>query len=429
MIRQFFRQAWTMMKQHKLFTGMYIAGTAISVAMAMAVFISLYVKLAPLYPEYNRNRMVDIPMIFVESDGDRYFSMASTQLREKIKEEAKHLDEICVHEAQYNTGTIITAVKTGIEIEETPQRTDNKFWKVFNFKFIHGGPFTQNAPLAVITSSFAKKLFATDNVCGEEIFIDTVCYKIAGVVEDQKTYMTSQHTDGNIWIPMNYNPQVKGVDNGVTGNEYIVMLAKSPEAKDSLKAEVKNIFERVVQQNSGNNKFKIIIMEHWEHALYMYNIYLNEENKENNFLAAIQKYLYAILAFLFIPAINLSGMISTRMSSRMDEVGVRKAYGATDRQIVSQVLWENLLLTLVGAIIGLALSYVTICSGHRWLMTILDTRIHTAPVSGITAEMLFNPTVVTMVLLVTFVLNIASALIPTLLALRNNIIESLYQRR
>ncbi|MBQ2367423.1 MAG: hypothetical protein II296_03790 [Bacteroidaceae bacterium] len=100
MIRQFFRQAWTMMKQHKLFTGMYIAGTAISVAMAMAVFISLYIKLAPLYPEYNRNRMVDIPMIFVESDGDRYFSMASTQLKEKIKEEAKHLDEICVHEAQ-----------------------------------------------------------------------------------------------------------------------------------------------------------------------------------------------------------------------------------------------------------------------------------------------------------------------------------------
>lgn len=87
------------------------------------------------------------------------------------------------------------------------------------------------------------------------------------------------------------------------------------------------------------------------------------------------------------------------------------------------------MLTFAGAIIGLALSYVTICSGHRWMMTILDTRIHTAPVSGITAEMLFNPTVVTMVLLVTFVLNIASALIPTLLALRNNIIESLYQRR
>ena len=78
---------------------------------------------------------------------------------------------------------------------------------------------------------------------------------------------------------------INELDNGITGNEYIVMLAKSPEAKDSLKAEVKNIFERVVQQNSGNNKFKIIIMEHWEHALYMYNIYLNEENKENNFLA------------------------------------------------------------------------------------------------------------------------------------------------
>ena len=44
-------------------------------------------------------------------------------------------------------------------------------------------------------------------------------------------------------------------------------------------------------------------------------------------------------------------------------------------------------------------------------------------------EMLLNPTIVAIVLLVTVVLNIASALVPTVLALRTNIIESLYNRR
>ena len=55
MIKHFLRQAWTMMKQHRLFTGMYLAGTAISIAMAMAVIIILYIKLGPIYPEYNRD--------------------------------------------------------------------------------------------------------------------------------------------------------------------------------------------------------------------------------------------------------------------------------------------------------------------------------------------------------------------------------------
>ncbi|MBR5848830.1 MAG: ABC transporter permease, partial [Bacteroidaceae bacterium] len=60
MIRQFFRQAWTMMKQQRLFTGMYLIGTAVSIALAMTLFIIFYIKLGPIYPEYNRQRMVVI---------------------------------------------------------------------------------------------------------------------------------------------------------------------------------------------------------------------------------------------------------------------------------------------------------------------------------------------------------------------------------
>ena len=52
-----------MMRQHKLFTGMYIAGTAISIAMAMAIFIILYIKLGPIYPEYNRDRTVSMSLV------------------------------------------------------------------------------------------------------------------------------------------------------------------------------------------------------------------------------------------------------------------------------------------------------------------------------------------------------------------------------
>ena len=48
------------MKQQKLFTGMYLIGTAVSIALAMTLFIIFYIKLGPVYPEYNRHRMVVI---------------------------------------------------------------------------------------------------------------------------------------------------------------------------------------------------------------------------------------------------------------------------------------------------------------------------------------------------------------------------------
>ena len=112
----------------------------------------------------------------------------------------------------------------------------------------------------------------------------------------------------------------------------------------------------------------------------------------------------------------------------MVEVGVRKAYGATDQSIIRQVLYENLLLTTIGAVIGLALSYLTMSVGYKWVMSIFDKGSDNI-VSGVTTEMLFNPTIIIVVLLLTLVINIASALVPTIFALRSNIIEALYHKR
>ena len=65
MIKLYLKQAWTMIKQHRLFTGIYVVGTGLSIALVMTLFIIFYVKFAPIYPEYNRNRMLTVTMIRV----------------------------------------------------------------------------------------------------------------------------------------------------------------------------------------------------------------------------------------------------------------------------------------------------------------------------------------------------------------------------
>ena len=132
------------------------------------------------------------------------------------------------------------------------------------------------------------------------------------------------------------------------------------------------------------------------------------------------------MAFLFIPALNLSGMISSRMNSRLAELGVRKAYGATNAQILWQLLWENLFLTFLGSLIGLALSYIITGNLFRFLHTLITggTVDYDTPM-----QMLFSPRIFIVTLLVCVLLNIASALLPAMFALKNNIVQSLYNKR
>ena len=90
-----------------------------------------------------------------------------------------------------------------------------------------------------------------------------------------------------------------------------------------------------------------------------------------------------------------------------------------------------MLLTLLGAVAGLLLSYVVVYTFSSRMTTLIESHIRYTAEAGnqLSAEMLLNPTIFLCALLMSALLNIASALLPTLLALRKDIIQSLYHKR
>ena len=145
---------------------------------------------------------------------------------------------------------------------------------------------------------------------------------------------------------------------------------------------------------------------------------------------SVKEYIYIILALLFIPAINLGGMISSRMGERISELGLRKAYGATNAELLKQILTENMLLTSIGGLVGLIISYVIVLTTGEWILTLFDSTVNIdSEPAVLTAEMLLNPVIFGITLLICLILNIVSALIPATFALRRNIIDSLHSKR
>ena len=428
MIKQHLRQAWTMMKQHKFFTGVYLIGTAVSITLAMTLFIIFYIKLGNIYPEENRDRMVVISDIYHEKDENGgHFSgntSASLNIIEQIKSDAKHIDNLayCLRRSLH-THTEVNVDGKYFGNYETPAFINSGFWKVFNYRFLSGRAFTEKEEhenVVILSRSYAMKLFADTAIVGRTISLKNTPYRIMGVIEDAPLFMTE--TNGDLFLPIGCSIVEKYKEGYMDGVHTIYMTAPTAAERDTLKKEIEDIVNRMAQNLPETEKCEVSVWEHWRLGL-MYR-------EDGNFFDAISRYLYILLAFLFIPALNLSGAISSRMNSRMTEVGVRKAYGATDKQIIMQVLWENLLLTFIGAIIGLIMSYVVVYTCSSWIITFFDPYIATEPTAkDINTDMLMNPTVLLSTLLLTLVLNVASALLPTMIALKKDIVQSLYQRR
>ncbi|MBR2606499.1 MAG: ABC transporter permease [Bacteroidaceae bacterium] len=430
MIKQFFRQALTMMKQHKLFTGIYIAGTAVSIAIIMTLFIVIYINLGKIYPEYHRDEI-----LLLDNEWHKYNTNGGPSNRsgyfnldfvEAIKSESKHMKAIAVYD--WNTSRIphpITVDGNNVEVEEKVTFVSDGWWQVFDYKFIDGKGFTENEMrenVAVVSESLATQLFASSKVADREIKINGQYHRIVGVVKDATQCTPNSY--GKIWLTI-YNPFASLNTYAIHNDEKhfkIYTLAHDGE-REMMLQEIENIFSRYYQPNEKEYNYELNILNYWQNALYL--------SKNESIWDALKTYFYIILAVFFIPALNLSGMIASRMNGRMVEVGVRRAYGATKQEIVSQVLWENMLLTLLGAIAGLLLSYAVVYNFSYRMTTFLYSHINYAAEEGnqLSAEMLLNPTIFLCALLMCALLNIASALMPTLFALRKNIIQSLYYKR
>ncbi|MCD8176203.1 MAG: FtsX-like permease family protein [Tannerellaceae bacterium] len=104
----------------------------------------------------------------------------------------------------------------------------------------------------------------------------------------------------------------------------------------------------------------------------------------------------------------------------MEEIGIRKAFGAKRHIILIQVLFENLITSLIGGVIGLILSYIVIFNMRRWMLGIPANE-------PIPFNTLISLPVILSICLTCVLLNLISAGLPAWQAASFSIIRSITQ--
>lgn len=200
---------------------------------------------------------------------------------------------------------------------------------------------TGMAKIAVLGSQIAKDLFGQDDPIDKKIRIKNVNFKVVGVLEEKGTQMFV-NIDDLIFVPITTAQKLLlGSDNA----RWIV---------------AKTIDEKAIPQAIEN--IRLILREN--HNIYNPEGDLSKDDFKvmsqieaadmlNQITGVMTAFLSSIAAIaLLVGGIGIMNIMLVSVTERTREIGLRKAVGARNKDILRQFLIESVTLTVSGGIIG-----------------------------------------------------------------------------
>lgn len=301
------------------------------------------------------------------------------------------------------------------KVEIDVMATDVEYWQIFDFTFLEGKPFGQSefensATSAVITDRTAKTFFGTaTGVVGEEFTLDKRVYQVSGVVKRPDTDF--EFVDADVFFPYTVLPDfiLGGPDDLMTGFN-TVFKAPTPEGKELIINDLERLAAEFQFPNPEDyNKMSYEGVDFT--SFYAYNMMRMDDYEESLFYAK-GILIFLLTLFVLLPTLNLININVSRILERAAEIGVRKSFGANTSTILYQFVFENIILTFIGGLIGLALALTMLylINSGDWL-------------NGITLQ--FNLSVFLWSFFICLLFGVLSGLIPAFKMSRMNIAEAL----
>ncbi len=195
---------------------------------------------------------------------------------------------------------------------------------------------------AVVLGSEAKdKLFSGMQAIGESIRINGVTFKVVGVL---KPRMQEADDDDNRVVYASYNSMDVLRDNHYLSGMWL----------DSMGLDHGKMTKSIREALGLQHRFKTDD----ERAVFVFDA--QKQLEQFNVITVALKVLLAFIGTitLGIGGVGLMNMMLVSVTQRTREIGVEKALGASKRDILFQFLAEAMVITAVGGICGILLSYI-----------------------------------------------------------------------
>lgn len=384
--------AFRNLKRNPGLTALMIGAVALGIAVCVLT-LTMYRAMAGNPIWWKNEVLYAVTMDFWDPQ-DEYFNAKPGLPPEQLT----YRDAMALYRSDIPTRKVIMHKAAGIlsvdGAQTKPERamtrvTTKDFFAMFDVPFLYGGAWTDAAdtgpePVAVISRKLNDKLFGGANSVGKRVRWNDNEFRIVGVRDTWLPLPTFYDLNNgkleepeDFYIPFGWNAalelQTAGNNNGwkpediktyqdylASENIWIQMWVELPDtaARDRFQAFIDNY--SMEQKKGGRYQRKL-------------NNHLTRPDKwlvDNDVVSNDDRVLVGLaFAFLAVCLLNTVGLLLAKFLNNAPLTGVRRALGASRKQVFLQHLVEVGVISTLGAVLGLVLGAVLLM-GLRALYTV-----------------------------------------------------------
>ena len=211
---------------------------------------------------------------------------------------------------------------------------------------------TRSSPHAVIVLSYPmwKSRFASDpNVVGREAKINGLKYTVIGVTPSG-FFGTERLLAPDFWVPMSMEPQLEPgnpwLDEPATKNIWVMGRLKPGVTAKQAEADLNGIAAERARTDRWSEGLKIVLSP----------VGLIGSALRGPVIGFASVLMGLASLVLVIACVNIAGMLLARAAERRKEISIRLALGASQGNLIRQLLTESLMLSVVGAGLGILIA-------------------------------------------------------------------------
>ncbi|WP_162415919.1 ABC transporter permease [Cyclobacterium roseum] len=353
MVKNFFKIAFRYLWQTKISSTIHIGGLAI--AMAAAVLILLWSQNELRFDNY----YPDAERIYLRADYDTikaeypFGGTSQYPAFEAIQEKVPEIEQMAM--AGINVGRKVLEIN-GHQFKEPNALIVGKDWiDMFDYK-VHRGSmdyFFNNPRSVILTRSKAAKYFGDLPPLQQTLYIDSIPYTVAAIIEDIPANSSFQQ---DVLVSNSFYNERKGDSDdtkswGIFSQLMFIKLyqgASVKEAEKKISEIITNNRPKWMADSPRKSKLVALTDLHFDRDL------LDQTIPHGN---TLNLWVFSILAILLlgVASVNFVNLSIARIGTRLKEIGIRKIVGASKHHLFVQVMVETFLSIIMAAGVTLLL--------------------------------------------------------------------------
>ena len=271
---------------------------------------------------------------------ERKWSMVYSDV-ERLKRQVPELETVSPVVSRWNGSAVNGDKKTNCTMKGLlPDYREVETPQIYYGRYLNEMDIMQNRKVCVIGKKVYKDLFpGGGDPCGRRICVDDIYYDVVGVDYSSGNMSVNGRNESSVIVPLTMMQKAYNLGDSV---HLICVRAKPGVTMNSITQKMRTVIAQAHKVDPADEK-----------AVTVFNTEVLFGMLDNLFSGVNFLILLVGIGTLLAGAIGVSNIMMVTVRERTTEIGIRRAIGATPRNILGQVISESVILTAVAGMSGI----------------------------------------------------------------------------